>query len=80
MSPLLKRLQEPDIYTSTIEKIKECLNIIVIGLSHNTTVEAVEMFPFVYMLVSPFVLEVNQLREIKTRKNMMTVKSRKSTI
>ena len=55
VSPLLKRLQEPDIQTSTIGKVKGCLNIIVIGLSHNTTVEARELFPLVYMSVSPFV-------------------------
>ena len=55
--PLLKRLQEPDIHTSTIGKLKECLKIIVIGLSHNTTVEVGELFTFVYMSVSPFVSE-----------------------
>ena len=30
------------------------MNIIVIGLSHNTTVEDGDIFPFVYMSVSPF--------------------------
>ena len=55
LSPLLKRPQEPDIQTYTIGKVKECLNRIVIGLSHNTTVEARELLPFVYMSVSPFV-------------------------
>ena len=62
---LLKRLQEPYIHTSTIGKVKECLNIIVIGLSHNTTVEAGEIFTLVYMSVSPFFLEENQLRSIE---------------
>ena len=52
--PLFKRPQEPDIHTSTIGKVKDCLNIIVIGLPHNTTVEAGELSPFVYMSVSPF--------------------------
>ena len=55
VSPLLKILQEPDIHTSTIGKLKGCLNIIVLGLSHNTTVEAGELLPFVYMSVSLFV-------------------------
>ena len=30
------------------------MNRIVIGLSHNTTVEDGDIFPFVYMSVSPF--------------------------
>ena len=37
---LLKGIQETDTHTSTIGKVKDCLNRIVIGLSHNTTVEA----------------------------------------
>ena len=68
MSPLIKRLQEPDIHTSTIEKVKECFRRIVIGLSHNTTVEAGELLHFVYMSVSPFVsvgkpIEINKDEE-----------------
>ena len=47
VSPFLKRLQELDIHTSNTGKVKECLNRIVIGLSHNTTVEAGEIYPFV---------------------------------
>ena len=42
-----KILQYPEIHKSTIGKVKECLNRIVIGLSHNTTVEAGEIYPFV---------------------------------
>ena len=76
---LLKRLQEPDIHTSTIGKVKECLNILVIGLSHNTTVEAWEILPFFICQCLLLFLEANQLRSIKTRKNMMTVKLRKSS-
>ena len=55
VSPLLKIFQEPDIHTSTIGKVKDCLNIIVIGLSYNTTVEYGVLFTFVYMSVSIFV-------------------------
>ena len=51
----LKRLQEPDIQTSTIGKVKDFLNIIVIVLSHNTTFKAVELLTVVYISVSPFV-------------------------
>ena len=44
------------------------MNRIVIGLSHNTTVEAGELFTFVYMSVSPFVsggkpIEINKNEE-----------------
>ena len=35
--------------------MEECLNIIVIGLSHNTTAESGECLPFVYISVSPLV-------------------------
>ena len=47
--PFIKRLQEPDIHTYTIGKVKECLDRIVIGLSHNNTVEDGYLFPFVYI-------------------------------
>ena len=79
--PLIpKRLQEPDIHTSTIGKVKKCLNIIVIGLSHNTNVEARELFPFVYMSVSNFFSGSKPIESNKTRKNLMTMKLRKSPI
>ena len=48
VSPFLKRLQEPDIGTSTIGKVKDILNRILIILQHDTTVEAGYIFPFVY--------------------------------
>ena len=80
MSLLIKRIQEPDIHTSNIGKIKECLNITVIGLSHITTVEAGDIFPFVYMSVNDVLLDANQLRSVKMRKNLMTLKLKKSPI
>ena len=66
--PFFRRPQEPDIHTSTIGKVKECLNIIVIGLSHNTTIDYGDLLPFVYMSVSPFVsggkpIEINKNEE-----------------
>ena len=54
VSTLLKILKEPDIHTSTIGKVKECLNRMVIDLSHKTTVEVEDIFPFVYMAVYTF--------------------------
>ena len=80
MSPLLKRLQEPDIYTYTIGKVKECLNRILIGLSHNVTVEAGDIFPLCIFQCLLLFLEANQFRAIKMRKNMMMVSLRKSLI
>ena len=52
---LLKILQEPYIHTSTIGKLNNYLNVIVIGLSHNTIVDAGELFPFMYISVSRFI-------------------------
>ena len=63
---LLKRIQEPDIHTSTIGKVKGCLNRIVIVLLHNTTVDDVDLLPFVYMLVYTFVFGD---KPIKSNKN-----------
>ena len=65
---LLKRLQEPDIHTYTIGKVNECLNGMVIGLSHNTIAEAGDIFPFVYMLVSPFVSGGKPIESNENRK------------
>ena len=66
VSLLLKRIQEPDIHTSTIGKVKGCLNRIVIVLLHNTTVDDVDLLPFVYMLVYTFVFGD---KPIKSNKN-----------
>ena len=51
-----------------------------IGLSHITTVEAGDIFPFVYMSVNDVLLDANQLRSVKMRKNLMTLKLKKSPI
>ena len=65
ISPLLKRIHKPDIHTYTIGKVKKHLNIILIVLSHNTTIEAGEIPPFVYISVSPFVYEVKSIESNK---------------
>mmetsp|Transcript_26337 Transcript_26337/g.37753 ORF Transcript_26337/g.37753 Transcript_26337/m.37753 type:complete len:962 (-) Transcript_26337:142-3027(-) len=54
--PLLERLRLPDISSATIGKIRECLTKIVVGLSQNPTVSAVELMPFVHATVAPFLL------------------------
>lgn len=56
VSPLLERLRDPEVSTSTIGKAKECLNRVTLGLSRNSSVEAEEVLTFVYASVSPFVL------------------------
>ena len=67
MSPLLKILQEPEIHTSTVGKLKYCLNRILISLSHNTTVESGDLLPFVYMSVSPFFSEGKPIESNKNK-------------
>jgi len=54
--PLLERLRLPDISSATIGKIRECLTKIVVGLSQNPTVSAVQLMPFVHATVAPFLL------------------------
>ena len=79
VSSLLKRLQEQDIHTSTIGKVKGSLNRTVIGLLHNTNVEAGEIFLLCICHCLLLVLETNQFIEMKMRKNLMTVELRKLT-
>lgn len=55
VSPLLERLRLPEVETRTIRKIREVLGRVVIGLSHNPTVRAEQLFPFVYATVQPFI-------------------------
>jgi U3 small nucleolar RNA-associated protein 20 len=57
VSPFLQRLRTPDIDTSTIGRIGECLTRVVVGLSHNETVTPDEVLPFVYASIAPFVGE-----------------------
>jgi len=57
VAPLLERLRDPEVSTSTIGKAKECLNRVTLGLSRNSSVEAEEVLTFVYASVSPFVLD-----------------------
>ena len=67
------------------------MNIIVIGLSHNTTVEAEDIFPFVYTSVSPFVYggkpiesnrndEESNISEIEEKSYIKNSKTDKSQI
>lgn len=53
--PFLERLRLPDVKASTIGKINECLNKIVIGLSQNPSVHGFELLPFIHATISPFI-------------------------
>lgn len=55
VSPLLERLRMPDVKASTVAKIREILVRVVIGLSHNPSVVLVELFPFVYATIKPYI-------------------------
>jgi U3 small nucleolar RNA-associated protein 20 len=61
VSPLLQRLRTPDIDTTTIGRIGECLARVVVGLSKNETVTPDEVLPFVYASIAPFVGEYQSL-------------------
>ncbi len=53
--PFLQRLRDPEIDSKTLGKIKECLNRIALGISHNASTATEELLPFVYVTVFPFV-------------------------
>jgi U3 small nucleolar RNA-associated protein 20 len=55
VAPLLERLRSPGTQARTIRRIKECLSRVVSGLARNPSVNADEVFPFVYTTVEPFV-------------------------
>ena len=57
--PFLHRLEDPDVDAKTIGKVKECLNRIVVEISHNPNTSVEEVLPFVYAIVTPFVGEGN---------------------
>jgi hypothetical protein len=55
VTPFLDRLRDPDAPSSTIRKVKECLNRIAFGFSNNPTAKYDETLPFVFATVAPFV-------------------------
>lgn len=55
VTPFLDRLRDPDVSSSTMRKVKECLNRVAMGLSSNPTTKYDEVLPFVYATVAPFV-------------------------
>ncbi|KAL3817639.1 hypothetical protein ACHAXA_011727 [Cyclostephanos tholiformis] len=62
VTPFLDRLRDPDAPSSTIRKVKECLNRIAFGFSNNSTAKYDEILPFVFATVAPFVYGRTKLR------------------
>ena len=55
VSPFLERLRLPDVDATTIKKVREILSRVVVGLSNNSSVESVELLPFVFATLQPFI-------------------------
>lgn len=55
VTPFLDRLRDPDVSSSTIRKVKECLHRVAVGFSTNYTAKYDEVLPFIYATVDPFV-------------------------
>ena len=58
--PFLQRIRDPEIDTKTLGKVKECLNRIAIGISQNTSTTTIELLPFVFATVSPFIVNTSE--------------------
>lgn len=54
VTPFLERLRDPDVSSSTMRKVKECLNRVAVGLSNNPSAKYDEVLPFVFATVAPF--------------------------
>uniref|UniRef100_A0A7S4ACT1 Uncharacterized protein n=1 Tax=Pseudo-nitzschia australis TaxID=44445 RepID=A0A7S4ACT1_9STRA len=55
ISPLLERLRQPDIDAKMIRKVKELLSRVAIGFSNNKSLKGLQLFPFVYATIHPFI-------------------------
>lgn len=55
VTPFLERLRDPDVLSSTMRKVKECLNRVAVGFSSNPSAKYDEVLPFVFAAVAPFV-------------------------
>ena len=69
VSPFLERLRDPEVDKSTIGKVNECMNRIVVGLSNNSSVVFEELLPFVYATVSPFLISDEKLADSDSDSN-----------
>ena len=55
VTPFLERLRDPDVSSSTMKKVRECLNRVAVGFSTNASAKYDEVLPFIYATVAPFV-------------------------
>ena len=55
VTPFLERLRDPDVSSSTMRKVRECLNRVAVGFSTNASAKYEEVLPFIYATVAPFV-------------------------
>ena len=55
VTPFLERLRDPDVASSIIRKVKECLNRLAIGFSNNSSTNYDQLLPFVFATVKPFI-------------------------
>ncbi|KAL9183708.1 hypothetical protein ACHAXT_004564 [Thalassiosira profunda] len=55
VTPFLDRLRDPDVSSSTVKKVRECLARVAIGFSNNASSNYDEMLPFVYATIAPFI-------------------------
>jgi len=55
VTPFLDRLRDPDVPSSTIRKVRECLNRVAVGFSNNPSAKYEEVLPFVFATIAPFV-------------------------
>lgn len=63
VEPFLARLDDPEVSSAVIGKVKEALSRIVMGVSQNPSVSPDEMFPFVYSTLSPYIAHERTLPE-----------------
>jgi U3 small nucleolar RNA-associated protein 20 len=63
VEPFLARLDDPEVSSAIIGKVKEALSRVVIGISQNSSVSPDEMFPFVYSTLSPYISSGKDLPE-----------------
>lgn len=55
VEPFLARLNDPEVSSTVIGKVREALSRIIIGISQNSSVSPDEIFPFVYSTLSPYI-------------------------
>jgi len=63
VNPFLERLQDPEVDSKTLSKVKEAMAKIVVGISQNSSSTSEEMLPFVYATVAPYIVTEESFEE-----------------